>query len=169
MLIHALVVGMIFIGVITYPLLRYSRRLAQRPYWRSLPSQNQSIFQNKKMLIAIAFYFLTAVIVFFIIAPICKSITGENPFMWTLDFLYMSPSRMFLCLYWSLTVITTVVIWVLVLDFVPQASSNGDLYSNNVEGKTLTSALNKKRKLFHALAVIMFVPGVLFEVKLYTF
>lgn len=164
-LIHALVVGMIFIGVITYPLLRYSRRLAQRPYWRSLPSQHQSIFQNKKMLVAIAFYILTAIIVFFIIAPICKSITGENPFMWTLDFLYMSPSRMFLCLYWSLTVITTVVIWVLVLDFVPQSANNGDIYSNNVEGKALTSALNKKRKLFHALAVIMFVPGVLFEVK----
>ncbi|CAO0796583.1 unnamed protein product [Mucor circinelloides] len=161
-LIHALVVGMIFIGVVTYPLLRYSRRLAQRPYWRSLPSHNQSIFQNKKMLVAIAFYILTATIVLFVIAPICKSVTGENPFMWTLDFLYMSPSRMFLCLYWSLTVITTVVIWVLVLDFVPQ-SQNGDLYSSHVEGKALTSALNKKRKLFHALAVIMFVPGVLFE------
>ncbi|CEP13489.1 hypothetical protein [Parasitella parasitica] len=154
---------MIFIGVFTYPLLRYSRRLAQRPYWRSLPLQNQSIFQNKKMLVAITFYVLTGVIVLFIIAPICQAITGENPFMWTLDFLYMSPSRMFLCLYWSLTVITTVVIWVLVLDFVPQSASSGELYSNNAEGKALTSALNKKRKLFHALAVIMFVPGVLFE------
>lgn len=178
-LIHALVVGMIFIGVVTYPLLRYSRRLAQRPYWRSLPSHNPSIFQNQKMLVAIAFYVLTATIVLFVIAPICQSVTGENPFMWTLDFLYMSPSRMFLCLYWSLTVITTVVIWVLVLDFVPQSATaatataaaaaaagnhGGDLYSNNGEGKALTSALNKKRKLFHALAVIMFVPGVLFEV-----
>ncbi|CAO3635262.1 unnamed protein product [Mucor fragilis] len=164
-LIHALVVGMIFIGVVTYPLLRYSRRLAQRPYWRSLPSHNPSIFQNRKMLVAVTFYMLTATIVLFVIAPICQSVTGEHPFMWTLDFLYMSPSRMFLCLYWSLTVITTVVIWVLVLDFVPQstATNHGDLYSNNGEGKALTSALNKKRKLFHALAVIMFVPGVLFE------
>lgn len=82
-LIHALVVGMIFIGVITYPLLRQSRRLAQRPYWRTLPTvQNASIFQNKKLLIAVAFYSFTAIIVFFIIAPICKTITGENPFMW---------------------------------------------------------------------------------------
>jgi hypothetical protein len=71
----------------------------------------------------------------------------------------MSPSRMFLCLYWSLTVITTVVIWVLVLDFNPQQQQ-----SAMREGKVLTSSLNKKRKLFHALAVIMFVPGVLFEV-----
>ncbi|KAI9336881.1 hypothetical protein BD770DRAFT_448642 [Pilaira anomala] len=167
-LIHALVVGMIFIGVITYPLLRQSRRLAQRPYWRTLPTvQNASIFRNKKLLIAVAFYSLTAIIVFFIIAPICKTITGENPFMWTLDFLYMSPSRMFLCLYWALTVITTVVIWVLILDFNPTSLQSEPPFfgshNNGAEGKSLTSSLNKKRKLFHALAVIMFVPGVLFE------
>lgn len=84
----------------------------------------------------------------------------------TLDFLYMSPSRMFLCLYWSLTVVTTVVVWVLILDFLPQSPQTGDLYSTTAaEGKVLTSSLNKKRKLFHALAVIMFVPGVLFEVN----
>lgn len=88
-LIHALVVGMIFIGVITYPLLRQSRRLAQRPYWRSLPTvENASIFQNKKLLVALGFYILTAIIVLFIIAPICKAITGENPFMWY-DFFYI--------------------------------------------------------------------------------
>ncbi|RCI06311.1 hypothetical protein CU098_011430 [Rhizopus stolonifer] len=159
-LIHALVVGMIFIGVVTYPLLRQSRRLAQRPYWRS----STKLLQNKKVPVAITFYALTAVIVFFVIAPICQTITGENPFMWTLDFLYMSPSRMFLCLYWSLTVITTVVIWVLVLDFVPQSNQQDQpFYANtNAEGKALTSSLNKKRKLFHALAVIMFVPGLSF-------
>jgi hypothetical protein len=60
-----------------------------------------------------------------------------------------------------LTVITTVVIWVLVLDFNPQQQQQQPMG----EGKVLTSSLNKKRKLFHALAVIMFVPGVLFEVS----
>lgn len=80
----------------------------------------------------------------------------------------MSPSRMFLCLYWSLTVITTVVVWVLILDFVPQSTQNERPFfnsNNGAEGKALTSALNKKRKLFHALSVIMFVPGVLFELS----
>ncbi|KAI7905370.1 uncharacterized protein BX663DRAFT_499487 [Cokeromyces recurvatus] len=153
---HAVVVGMIFIGILTYPLLRQSRRLAQKPYWRS----SIKTTNNAKIICGIAFYFLTAIIVFFIIAPLCKTITGENPFMWTLDFLYMSPSRMVLCLYWALMVITTVVIWVLVLDFYPQPSHD---YYSSLETKILTSALNKKRKLFHALAVIMFVPGVLFE------
>jgi hypothetical protein len=77
---------------------------------------------------------------------------------------------MFLCLYWSLTVITTVVIWVLVLDFVPPSSQPEQPFftpTSNAEGKYLTSSLNKKRKLFHALAVIMFVPGILFEVRWY--
>ncbi|KAI9480447.1 MAG: hypothetical protein EXX96DRAFT_180692 [Benjaminiella poitrasii] len=154
-LMHAVVVGMVFIGISTYPLLRQSRRLAQRPYWRSAAVKTT---QRAKVACAITFYILTALIVLFVIAPLCKSITGENPFMWTLDFLYMSPSRMVLCLYWALMVITTVVIWVLVLDFYPQPTQ-----SSSLEAKTLTSALNKKRKLFHALAVLMFVPGVLFE------
>ncbi|KAI8981823.1 hypothetical protein BDF20DRAFT_912064 [Mycotypha africana] len=151
-LIHALIVGMIFIGIVAYPLLRQSRRLAQRPYWRS----NGLSFENKKIVVAVLFYFLTLIITCLIIAPICKAITGENPILWTLDYLYMSPSRMFLCLYWSLTVITTIIVWVLVLDFNLESAVP-------IEGKTLTSSLNKKRKLFHALAVIMFVPGVLFE------
>ncbi|KAI8380646.1 hypothetical protein EDC96DRAFT_604130 [Choanephora cucurbitarum] len=160
-LIHALVVGMVLIGVLTYPLLRQSRRLAQRPYWRS----SNQFLQNKKAWVAISFYGLTAILVFFMIAPICQTVTGENPFMWTLDFLYMSPSRMFLCLYWSLTVVTTIVVWVLVLDFVPQSSQQDPPFYTAKEGKGLTAALNKKRKLFHALAVIMFVPGVLFELS----
>ena len=77
-LIHALVVGMVLIGVLTYPLLRQSRRLAQRPYWRS----SNQFLQNKKAWVAISFYGLTAILVFFMIAPICQTVTGENPFMW---------------------------------------------------------------------------------------
>ncbi|KAI8981400.1 hypothetical protein BDB01DRAFT_793921 [Pilobolus umbonatus] len=166
-LVHALIVGMILIGIITYPVLRQCRRLAQRPYWRSMNSNlSSSMLQNKKILNALLFYLLTAFIVLFIVSPICKTITGENPLLWTLDYLYMSPSRMFLCLYWSLTVIFTIVIWVLVLDFMPQSSSpDQPVTSNNGEGKVLTATLNKKRKMFHALAVVMFVPGVLFELQ----
>jgi hypothetical protein len=79
-LIHALVVGMVFIGVITYPVLRQSRRWAQQPYWRQQPPG----WVNKRMAVAFAFYIMTTVIVFCVIMPICQSITGENPFMWYL-------------------------------------------------------------------------------------
>lgn len=74
----------------------------------------------------------------------------------------MSPSRISLCLFWAISVAVTVVIWVLVLDVhdTPQSPHVGSKPSTV---KQLTSSLNKKRKLFHALAVIMFVPGMLYE------
>lgn len=80
----------------------------------------------------------------------------------TLDFLYMSPSRVFLCLYWLLMVITTVTIWAIMLDFTSMLERQNGY---NTEKKILTSSLNKKRKLFHVLAVLLFVPGVIFEVR----
>lgn len=82
-----------------------------------------------------------------------------------LSFVFLSPSRLSLCVYWALAVAVTIVVWVLVLDFVnPNAQQQSSMFSSEVENKVLTSALNKKRKLFHGLAVAMFIPGVLFEV-----
>lgn len=85
----------------------------------------------------------------------------------TLSFVFLSPQRLLLCVYWALAISATVIVWVLVLDFsspdTTQQSSSPPSIFNGVQGKTLTSSLNKKRKLFHALAVIMFVPGVLME------
>lgn len=68
---------------------------------------------------------------------------------------------MILCAYWGFAIVITIVIWVLVLDF----STITGPERGFTEGKVLTSALNKKRKLFHALAVFMFVPGVLCDVS----
>ncbi|KAL4213966.1 hypothetical protein AB4K20DRAFT_1889309 [Rhizopus microsporus] len=158
-LIHAVIVGIIIIGVMTYPLLRASRTIAQQPYWRTV-DRPLSAFRNKKLMAAIGFYVLTVFIVTFMIAPFCKLIIGENPLIWTLDFLYMSPSRVFLCLYWLLMVITTVTIWAIMLDFTSMLEQQNGY---NTEKKVLTSSLNKKRKLFHVLAVLLFVPGVIFE------
>ncbi|KAI8145306.1 hypothetical protein BJV82DRAFT_33585 [Fennellomyces sp. T-0311] len=155
-LLHAVILGMLFIGAISYPLLRRSRHLAQKPYWRSSPSaQTWSDIQRKRIIIAFAAYGITIGIVVLAISPVCKSIMHQDPFVWTLSFVFLSPQRLFLCVYWALAVAATVIVWVLVLDF---GVSDGP-----VEAKVLTSALNKKRKLFHALAVIMFTPGVLFE------
>ncbi|KAI9492568.1 hypothetical protein BDB00DRAFT_827981 [Zychaea mexicana] len=158
-LLHAVLLGMLFIGAITYPLLKRSRRLAQQPYWRSTSSpssQTWSDIQRKRIIIAFAAYGISVGIVVFAIAPLCRTIMNQqDPFVWTLSFVFLSPQRLFLCVYWALAVAATVIVWVLVLDF---GVSDGP-----VEAKVLTSALNKKRKLFHALAVIMFTPGVLFE------
>ncbi|KAG0748247.1 hypothetical protein G6F57_007095 [Rhizopus arrhizus] len=134
-LIHALIIGMILIGVITYPLLRQSRRIAQQPYWRS-HDKSLPIFKNQKLLLGTAFYLTTAVLILFMISPFCKEAIGMDPFM------------------------CTIVIWVLVLDFASPSQSHRSL---NTEEKNLTASLNIKRKLFHALAVVLFVPGVIFE------
>ncbi|KAI9258759.1 hypothetical protein BDA99DRAFT_100816 [Phascolomyces articulosus] len=158
-LLHAVILGMLFIGIFAYPLMKRSRHLAQQPYWRSTSSSSSSSpwsdIQRKKIIIAFATFGITMGIVIFAIAPLCRAIMHQDPFFWTLSFVFLSPQRLFLCVYWALTVVTTVIVWVLVLDF---SVSDGP-----VEAKVLTSALNKKRKLFHALAVIMFTPGVLFE------
>lgn len=170
-LLHAVVLGMVVIGMVSYPALRRSRRLAQIPYWRSSPSTLVwSRIQKRKVVIACAFYAVTALVILFVIEPVTKAILGQEPLLWyvsrktrllylirrrTLSFVFFSPSRLLLCGYWGFAVAATVVAWLLVLDFNTPVS---------VENKTLTTTLNKKRKLFHALAVVMFVPGVLFEV-----
>ncbi|KAI9018018.1 hypothetical protein CLU79DRAFT_762670 [Phycomyces nitens] len=161
-LIHALILGILLIGMVLFPLLRWSRWIARQPYWRSPATEDWNELHKTKVKVAIAFYTLSVLIVIFGIAPICSAITGNNPIVWTLEFVFMSPSRLFLSLYWAFSVVATVVVWVLVLDFTPQPAQK-PFFKSGGEEKVLTSALNKKRKLFHALAVVMFLPGVLFE------
>lgn len=82
-LIHAVILGMLFIGALCYPLLRRSRHLAQKPYWRSSPSaQTWSDIQRKRIIIAFAAYGITIGIVGLGIAPLCKSIMHQDPFVW---------------------------------------------------------------------------------------
>ncbi|ORX54071.1 hypothetical protein DM01DRAFT_1374227 [Hesseltinella vesiculosa] len=155
-MIHAVILGMVIVGVALYPLLRYCRKLAQRPYWRSQSSSDtlQSI-QRRKIICAVSVYALTALVVTLIVTPVCTTLLHQNPFLWTLDFVFSSPPRLFLCMYWATTIGITVVAWVLLLDLPSNAYQNG-VPENQSRAKKLTSALNKKRKLFHGLAVLMF-------------
>ncbi|KAI8076897.1 uncharacterized protein BX664DRAFT_344201 [Halteromyces radiatus] len=165
-LIHAVVMGMLVIGFLSYPLLRRSRILAQKPYWRSSTSIDTLVdIQRRKVMVAISFYCLTATIIVLVISPICAAMLHQNPFLWTLEFLFSSPPRLFLCIYWTIAIGITVIIWVLLLDFPANDDQQQQTFfasSKHSRAKHLTSALNKKRKLFHGLAVVMFVPGVLF-------
>jgi hypothetical protein len=82
-LIHAVVLGMMLIGLLSYPLLRRSRILAQKPYWRSSTSEGAlTDIQRNKVMIAISFYCLTALIVVFLISPVCTAMLNQNPFLW---------------------------------------------------------------------------------------
>ncbi|CAM0138425.1 unnamed protein product [Umbelopsis sp. WA50703] len=163
-LCHAVILGILLIGLITYPILWHSRSLAQRRYWKSLSTggTQQSSLRHRKIITALSIYLITALTIVCLISPLCTALLGENAFIWTIKYVFMSPSRISLCLFWAISVAVTVVIWVLVLDVhdTPQSPHVGSKPSTV---KQLTSSLNKKRKLFHALAVIMFVPGMLYE------
>ncbi|KAI9304697.1 hypothetical protein BJ944DRAFT_81742 [Cunninghamella echinulata] len=101
----------------------------------------------------------------FMINPLCHVMLKKNPFFWVLDFLFSSPIRLFLCMYWAVAIGITVIIWVLMLDIPMNDEQQQQAFFNtpsHIKTKKLTNALNKRRKLFHGLAVVMFVPGVLF-------
>ncbi|GAB5591378.1 dolichol kinase [Umbelopsis nana] len=161
---HAVILGILFIGLITYPVLWHSRGLAQRRYWKTLSTGNtrHPSLRHRKILTALAIYVITALTIILLISPLCTTLLGENAFLWTVKYVFMSPPRITLCLFWAISIAVTVVIWVLVLDVhdTPQSTHVG---SQPATVKQLTSSLNKKRKLFHALAVVMFVPGLLYE------
>ncbi|KAJ2963380.1 hypothetical protein NQZ79_g1598 [Umbelopsis isabellina] len=163
-LCHAVILGILLIGLFTYPILWHSRSLAQRRYWKSLSTggTQQPTLRRRKIITALLIYFITVLTIVCLISPLCTALLGENAFIWTIKYVFMSPSRISLCLFWAISVAVTVVIWVLVLDVhdTPQSPHVGSQPSTV---KQLTSSLNKKRKLFHALAVIMFVPGMLYE------
>ncbi|KAI8575015.1 hypothetical protein K450DRAFT_263757 [Umbelopsis ramanniana AG] len=161
---HAVILGILFIGLITYPILWHSRSLAQRRYWKTLSTGNtrQSSLRQRKILTALSIYLITALAVIFLISPLCTSLLGENAFLWTVKYVFMSPPRITLCLFWAIAIAITVVIWVLVLD-VHDSPQSAHVGTQPATVKQLTSSLNKKRKLFHALAVVMFVPGLLYE------
>src|ERR1700731_1308967 len=86
------------------------------------------------------------------ILAVSRSKYSNFPFR-TVKYVFMSPPRITLCLFWAISIAVTVVIWVLVLDVhdTPQSTHVG---SQPATVKQLTSSLNKKRKLFHALAVV---------------
>ncbi|KAI7867182.1 hypothetical protein BDF14DRAFT_1806703 [Spinellus fusiger] len=156
-LIHALVLGMLVVGGMGLPLLRYSRRIAQTSYWRSRRVEDWQSLSRHKVVVAVLFYAATAVVVVGWVAPLCQRMTGQHPILWTLAFVFTSPARLVLFLYWGVLVGVTVVVWVHVLDV------GLDAPTGKSSRRVLTSTLNKKRKLFHALAVMMFVPGVLLQ------
>nr|KAJ3418234.1 hypothetical protein HK105_000171 [Polyrhizophydium stewartii] len=134
----ALVWGMVLIGVVGLPLLlRVRAAQAQRG-------------QNSKahMALSLAFLALAAFVVFAVIDPWAWRGMGVEPFLWTFAFISdLSTWRPFLIAYWCVLVYAAV--W-LAATWIPTASS-------------LPAHVNMRRKYFHGLSVLMFVPGYLLE------
>jgi hypothetical protein len=81
---HAVILGILFIGLITYPVLWHSRTLAQRRYWKTLATGNTRCpsLRQRKILTAIGIYLITALTIIFLISPLCAALLGENAFLW---------------------------------------------------------------------------------------
>jgi hypothetical protein len=198
----ALVVGMLFIGVVLTPVLMYCRRLAQMPTKGASAATLQKR-EFKKKVSAGAVYAGLVVIVLGVIMPRCERVLGQNPFLWLIEFMLMtriftttepaellqqqqppgqspvsgSPSgvmssssmhtsldaleslmsarigwsRLGLCVYWILAVGCSVMFFYWL--------------NASVQRRSIMGSLNNRRKYYHALAVMMFIPGYLTDVS----
>ncbi|KAF8932389.1 hypothetical protein EDD21DRAFT_340309 [Dissophora ornata] len=187
MFLLTLVVGMLLIGVLLCPVLMYCRRLAQMPTKGASPANLQTREFKKKVAAGIVYSGLVA-IVLGVVMPRCQRVLGENPFLWLVEFMLMtkiftttqqleqpgqSPvtslamtnatdakfgletlmgarigwSRLGLCLYWILAVVSSIVFF--------------NWMNTSIRRRSIMGSLNNRRKYYHALAVLMFIPGYL--------
>ncbi|KAF9427320.1 hypothetical protein BGZ94_005126 [Podila epigama] len=161
-----LVVGMLFIGVLLTPVLMYCRRLAQMPTKGASQASLQKREFKKKVSAGVVYVGLVA-IVLGIIMPRTERVLGQNPFLWLIEFMLQTPiftaepplgfnleslkririgwTRLGLCLYWVSAV----------------ACSIGFFYwmNTSMHRRSIMGSLNNRRKYYHALAVLMFIPG----------
>jgi hypothetical protein len=88
-LCHAVILGILLIGLITYPILWHSRSLAQRRYWKSLSTggTQQSSLRHRKIITALSIYLITALTIVCLISPLCTALLGENAFIWWVKYI----------------------------------------------------------------------------------
>ena len=182
----ALVLGMVLIGVLLSPALFFTKRAlessenssleaavssggsekpigatattkSQKPQHQpsSSPQQASLLFGYPKqaVLLSAIFYFGAAIIVFGFIAPWVQAFLRENPFVWTFNFAVAEPRRLYLSLFWLVAIVLSILAFNL----------NG-IY-DEIAKKSSRIPLILVRKYFHVLAVVMFSPGYIFEVR----
>ncbi|CAG8576904.1 15571_t:CDS:10 [Funneliformis caledonium] len=137
----ALILGILLIGIVLSPFLIRSRRLAQQPTWKNKHTRD---LNNRKKKVAFIIYFIT-VLMIGSIGLWLRPFLNIDPYTWTLGFVIEKKARIFLCIYWIGLIVLSLGLFI-------QLSQARKIYS-----------LNTKRKYFHFLALIMFMPGYLFE------
>ncbi|RHZ45239.1 hypothetical protein Glove_682g64 [Diversispora epigaea] len=137
----ALILGMLLIGIILSPILIRSRHLAQQPRWRT---KHAHAFNNGRKWTAFSIYAGTALIIG-LIGHCMKFYLSTDPYSWIINYIIESPMKIILALYWIITI-------TLSLSLFAKYAFSRKIYS-----------LNTKRKFFHFLAIIMFIPGYLIE------
>ncbi|KAJ3189480.1 hypothetical protein HDU85_003111 [Gaertneriomyces sp. JEL0708] len=132
---HALVLGMLAIGVVSMPLLRKIR------------ASDSTNAPKQHIALSALFFGIAAIAVLLGIRPWTWMLIGAEPFFWTYEFVTSSSTRIALSAFWALLI--SIAVAIAVHKFPPTVSTS--------------SALNLKRKYFHVLATAMFLPGYLID------
>ncbi|CAG8493683.1 3837_t:CDS:2 [Paraglomus brasilianum] len=137
-----LMLGVLVVGVLISPVLMRSRRLAQQPSWRSKHSQ---VVANEKKFVGFVVCLGSIFVVVSGIGQWVELMIEENPYFWVINFVIESPTRVMLVCYWIVTVVASILVYINLI------------YSRR------SFSLNTKRKYFHGLAVLLFIPGYFLE------
>lgn len=208
---QALMVGMMFIGIVLSPLLALSRVLAQRPTHRLRWPDKRNLHRR---LLALAFFLFMALLVFGTLGPwVWWMLGGRNPWLFMVRFTLQGPfwwSRLALLGYWGMLCNIALLSIQLMVNRVWQYATVGDqvqahalkrraarseslgnpprttrtaseragslaasrFAQPHAEGEetslgpALAVNVNGRRKFFHMLAVLLFIPGIAWDVRI---
>ncbi|KDQ19948.1 hypothetical protein BOTBODRAFT_101902 [Botryobasidium botryosum FD-172 SS1] len=162
----ALIPGAFLTGFLLSPLLVLSRNIAQKPY-RRLRLPHEKLFHQRAL--AAGFYVLAAAIVAVIVGSWTQwCLGGQNPWKWVVLYIFEGRrnwSRVALLGYWGLLGTISVGAWERQLakarKYRQEGTASGAVDAGEKDASLLS--VNGRRKFFHALAVMMFAPGIAFD------
>lgn len=144
-MLKSLINGAVVSTMILYPFLKKTIYYYQNYQNHNNRSSDREIFRKKYKKNSMRLWVGFVSLILFMLTPYSTSVINENPFIWVIK--YISRKRRIALILWWLCVLGNILIatkWLL--------------------GKTLSlSDLNKKRKFYHMLSVIMFFPGYLLD------
>jgi dolichol kinase len=163
----ALVPGSLLTGFLLSPLLALSRHIAQQPMRRlRRPSEREA----QRRWLAFGFYVGSVLVVGGLLGTWTRWCLGRDPWVWAVRWLVEGPrawTRPALLAYWAGLGSLSVAGWNRQLarsrrTLRPRLTSGAAAAAaGEVAAETLpTLGVNGRRKFFHVLAVVMFVPGI---------
>ncbi|KAJ3066867.1 hypothetical protein HDU98_009888 [Podochytrium sp. JEL0797] len=168
---QGLILGMILIGFATMPILsriqtRQKSLGSEKPRKREETNLDRAVGAAEVVKLSMLFYAAILGMIVCVIRPWTLLVLPghRDPFLWLVGFVIEQPvGRIGLLVYWVLVVGVGVLLAVVQFGGVDSAVGGG---GGEVKSKKGLTYLNFKRKYFHVLAIVMFVPGYLVDNKI---
>ena len=160
---YGLIWGMVLIGILTLPILRYS-----------LNSTSSSNYENnfeRIRSITLLFLIATAVIVVVILEPLMFRLINHEPFLWTFGYISdLNSDRPYMIVYW-IFIICCAIWYIIVLEnFNGIRFANVYIYSTNLKlddnpknSEFHSRIIDLRRKYFHFISMCLFIPAFYFK------